>query len=663
MHPRPTTPPNRIHSSAMRGLALASALIVAILGTTAAKAQPEEGTTVAPQTDALQWLDDARILDPESLRTRVAEGEAWLDVIVNLTPSSNADGFREWRDRDAAEAIRAEISIAQNDVFARQPTNDFRLEHVYENLASFSCSVTLDGLALLLQEPTVASIETVIPVELHTKQGIPLMNTTATRSRNIFGNGVSIAIVDSGIDYNHPYLGNGGFPNNKVIGGYDFFNNDGDPIDDQSHGTSVAGIAAGNQADDGDYIGGMAPNAKLYALKTVDSSGNGTSAEILAAWDWCVTHQFDDPANPILVINNSLGGGEFTGLCDGMFPSLATAAANCNAAGITIFASSGNDGLCNAVSFPGCLFRAVTVGSVFDDDLPSLAYCVSGNSCAAEPEGVCTSGSACRDDFPLADNVPCYSNSSTEVLLLAPSYNTTTPTLGGGLDPAFGGTSASAPYAAGAAACLQEAALPVLERYLSPQEIRTKLFETGQLIFDLKNGLLTPRINLDAAIDTLPSPIEACQGQDNEIVLSVNGSTSPVVALSRFQAQVWTMQLPSGGGNGKFFVHVNTGAPTRHTLRTLPADLGRTCFPLLLPETSPIGIFNNLGKPNRLGTTNWRGVAIADPPRAPASFYVLPPLQFPVGSFITLQGAILNPNASAGKPASVTNSVTVLTLP
>jgi len=63
------------------------------------------------------------------------------------------------------------------------------------------------------------------------------------------GEGIKIAIIDTGIDYTHPDLGGCFGPGCKVIDGYDFINNDEDPMDDQGHGTHCAGIAAG----DGDY--------------------------------------------------------------------------------------------------------------------------------------------------------------------------------------------------------------------------------------------------------------------------------------------------------------------------------------------------------------------------------------------------------------------------
>ncbi len=651
---RPSIPLTRIPSLLSVGV-----LALLLVATTSTRASSDPA--VSDPLPQLAWLDDdARILDADGIRRQVSEGRGRIRIVVNLAPTPEIDGFGDWHDRDRAEAVRSEISLLQNDLLSSPASDEFRVRHVFENLASVSGEATLEGIAKLLDDPNVTSIETVIPVTLHGKQGIPLMNPGTVRN-SFDGSGISVAIADSGIDYNHEYLGNGGFPNSKVIGGYDFYNNDSNPIDDNGHGTSCAAIVAGEPVTNGDYVGGVAPGAKLYALKTVSSAGGGGSDDLTASWDWCVTHQFDDPQNPILLISNSIGGGEFASSCNGSYPSLAAAAANCVAAGMTVFASSGNDGLCNALSFPACLDDVVSVGAVYDANIKNLGFCVSGNSCIAQSEAQC-GGFACFDSTPAADEVCCFSNSSASLELLAPSYNATTAALGGGLDLTFGGTSAACPYAVGAAACLQEAALPVLDGYLSSDDLRTTLRTTGEPILDAKSGHTTNRVDLLAAFNTLPSALDVCQGIDDEFTLRVNGLPGPFVTVSRFATQTWTMLLPSGGGNGKFFVHVNAGVPTRTTLTTLPANLGKICFPLL-PQGSPMGIFNNLGKPNVLGTSHWQGNANLDPPRAPTTFFVLPPLQFPIGATITLQGAVLNPNASGNKPASVTNSVTVITLP
>jgi len=109
------------------------------------------------------------------------------------------------------------------------------------------------------------------------------------------GAGVKVAILDTGIDYNHEDL------RASYRGGYDFVFNDDDPFDDnfESHGTHVAGIVAAQ--DDGVGIIGVAPEVDLYAVKVLDGAGFGTAEWIIAGIDWAVANGMD-------VVNLSLAG-------------------------------------------------------------------------------------------------------------------------------------------------------------------------------------------------------------------------------------------------------------------------------------------------------------------------------------------------------------------
>jgi hypothetical protein len=107
-------------------------------------------------------------------------------------------------------------------------------------------------------------------------------------------------------------LGGGGFPNNKIIGGYDFGANDPDPFHGgHPHGTCCSGIAAGSLGFVGDYIGGVAYSSGIYGLKISVGMGGPLTNAALAAWDWCITHRNDDPSRPIVANSNSWGGYMF----------------------------------------------------------------------------------------------------------------------------------------------------------------------------------------------------------------------------------------------------------------------------------------------------------------------------------------------------------------
>lgn len=153
------------------------------------------------------------------------------------------------------------------------------------------------------------------------------------------GEGTTIAIVDTGVDYYHPDLGGGFGAGFKVIGGYDFGDNDADPMDWHSHGTHVAGIAAGKAASPMG-INGVAPEAKIVGYKIVrGGEGFATSGAIAAAFEHMVT--FRGPAGErVTAANLSFGaaGGFYTERL-----SHEIAMDNAVLAGIFVAGSAGNN--------------------------------------------------------------------------------------------------------------------------------------------------------------------------------------------------------------------------------------------------------------------------------------------------------------------------------
>jgi hypothetical protein len=280
-------------------------------------------------------------------------------------------------------------------------------------------------------------------------------------------------------------LGGGTFPNTKVIGGYDFGEDDDDPMPSdpdpgaEAHGTACAGIAAGDLGTVGDYIGGVAPGAKIYALRLSGDDGLWPTDSALAAWDWCITNQDYDPANPIMVISNSWGGiiiYDNPAAAEADNPALATAANTAAAVGITVLAASGNEYATTGIVMPAAFSNVISVGAVYDT----------------------------------TDEVTEYSNTGAILDILAPADPVyTTDVVGaGGFDPGdywpdFNGTSSATPFAAGAVADLQTAAMAKLGNYLSPAKVRDILVSTGDQVTDTKVNITKPRVNLGAAISTL----------------------------------------------------------------------------------------------------------------------------------------------------------------
>ncbi|MFA6956827.1 MAG: S8 family serine peptidase [Thermoanaerobaculia bacterium] len=169
------------------------------------------------------------------------------------------------------------------------------------------------------------------------------------------GNGVTVAVIDTGIDYRHPALGEHFGPGFKVAGGWDFVNDDADPIDDNGHGTHVAGIVAASSPD----LIGVAPDAQLLAYKVLDRGGYGYSSDVLAAIDRCADPNGDlDYSDRVDVVNLSLGRTEAGD------DSLSNAVDSLVRLGTVVCVAAGNEGDWQTIESPATASGAITVGAI-----------------------------------------------------------------------------------------------------------------------------------------------------------------------------------------------------------------------------------------------------------------------------------------------------------
>lgn len=173
-----------------------------------------------------------------------------------------------------------------------------------------------------------------------TKIGAPQAWDVTTGSSDI-----TIAIVDSGIDLDHPDL------SGKIILGYDYVNGDWIPDDDFGHGTHVAGIAAA-WTNNGQGVAGVSWGARLMALKVLDAGGYGTYANVASA----VTYAADNGAR---IINLSLGGSSDS-------QTLRDAVIYAYNAGCVVVAATGNNN--GPVLYPAKYAEAFAVASTDSTD-------------------------------------------------------------------------------------------------------------------------------------------------------------------------------------------------------------------------------------------------------------------------------------------------------
>ena len=193
--------------------------------------------------------------------------------------------------------------------------------------------------------------------------GADLTNQLKDAKQNsITGIGIKVAVIDTGVDYNHKELGGGKFPNSKVVGGYDFANNSSDPMDYNGHGTHVAGIIAGSDL-------GIAKDAKIYAYKIFANYGDSTSSSLIVkAIDQAVKDKCD-------VINISIGTPD--GASNSDDPE-SMAVRNAVSAGVVLVAAAGNAGVPSdlvnfPVSSPASVDVAIGVGASNDAETGVIA--------------------------------------------------------------------------------------------------------------------------------------------------------------------------------------------------------------------------------------------------------------------------------------------------
>lgn len=231
-----------------------------------------------------------------------------------------------------------------------------RIKYTYHLIPAIAATVPETAITTLLAEPVFTRVDADLQirandVEIDGAWGVKRIGAGTVHDAGNKGARVRIAVLDTGIDYNHPDL------RANFAGGRDFVNNDSDPLDDNGHGTHVAGIIAAR--DDGAGVVGVAPEAQIYALKIMDANGSGDSSSIIAALEWAVD-------NRIQVTNNSYG----TALDPG---ELAKAAFDQAAkAGVLHIAAAGNNGdplgLTDTVDFPARWDSVVAVAATGPDN-------------------------------------------------------------------------------------------------------------------------------------------------------------------------------------------------------------------------------------------------------------------------------------------------------
>ena len=309
-----------------------------------------------------------------------------VTVIVTYTHQPGA------AEKQAIKALGGKVSRGVgliNGLVVTMPSNILAAARLGKNVKTVERDATITAF-----EPVTSDASTG-DFEYDNAWGVAHVGTKAVHDAGITGAGVKVAVIDTGIDYVHDVP-----PNvdpeflNNYKGGYDFVNHDADPMDDNGHGTHVAGILA---AERNHYlVVGMAPGVDLYALKILDSSGQGEVSDLILALQWAVDNHMD-------VVNMSLGTHEVS-------PALETAVANASAAGLLMVAASGNavtiQDIFNgcAVAYPGAYPQVLSTTFTNQSDA------ITGYSCTGPEVDIASPGDGIISTVPVGSCQFCSPN-------------------------------------------------------------------------------------------------------------------------------------------------------------------------------------------------------------------------------------------------------------
>jgi subtilisin len=415
-----------------------------------------------------------------------AEQSDMLQVIVTL--ETNRGGIGPMSEARAQSQVVA-IATQQAEVVNHLVGENARIRHEYKYVPQIAMQVDAAALQRLQNTPGVARVQQDMEVELALSTSVPIINGDDIRNLGFGGAGWAVAIIDSGVQNDHPWF------ENRVVAeacfnstspfvsttrcpnGQEVMVGTGAANDDCAecgHGTHVAGIAAGNDPS-GVHIG-VAPDANIIAINVFSSNTNGTLRAYESDLNAALQHVYDlRNTHNIAAVNMSLGGTLFNTYCD-------TASTKhyvdlLRSVGIATIVSTGNNSSSTSIAFPSCISSVVAVGNTQDND---------------------TVRASSNVNYMLDLYAP-----GTSIVSSYPNSNITTRT----------GTSMSAPHVAGAWAVLKQ-----LDSSADVSTILNTLTQTGVPIAD--RGVVKPRVDLLAAVQDLRPMTAPTNLQANNIRLT-----------------------------------------------------------------------------------------------------------------------------------------------
>ena len=442
--------------------------IFALLLLSIAAAQDVPPATVHPETEQLLQTHEKI---PVFLKLREQpERQARIAAALDRRGITKGELLerRKQKTRETREAFKQ--AIAERRVAGKPLIFDYE----FETIGVIGLNITREELEQLRNNPAVEYIAPQKERQISLAQSIPIIGADdvinlSVNGTNITGAGQVICVIDTGIQLDHEAF------TNKVVGGYDFVNNDNNPSDDHGHGSHVSGTAAGNKTSATRVIG-VAPDALIMPLKVCNSGGSCADANILRGVEACINNATN---YNITAISGSLGGGgPYTASScssDPLNSSLEPLFTTALSLGIIPVFASGNNGFTTGIGYPACSLQVISVGRTEKDDTIASSSNRGG------------------------DRLDVYAPGGS---ILASYFGSSTATT------TMSGTSMSTPHVSGAVALIQynqrRQGLPSLNL----SSIRALLNSTGKNIgstsyrVDVFNAILKLNLNLTVNIST-----------------------------------------------------------------------------------------------------------------------------------------------------------------
>ena len=428
-------------ASESRGKTVSLTFLLMLLLPTIATGVP--ASELGRENESHWWLDTSMDSDGDFIHDAI-----WIAAENNYYDYLDEEGL-------ISVIVNFDHTPTEEDQAMLEREVEFQTQFRYWLIDSIAGTVELSRIHEIIGLPGVVFVELDGVLGIQMEEVVPVHGVDLVwQDTGYTGEGVTMAIIDTGIDGNHTALDDLDDDNMtddpKIVAFYDAINNPEEtngteifPYDDNGHGTHCAGITAGTGAPNYQHIG-VAPRANLVGVKVLDGGGSGSFAAVMAGMQWTVEkrHEFNIRAA-------SMSLGALTGAIEWTSSeeeSVNRMANEMMRAGVTLFIAAGNSGGTATIGTPGSAEDVITVGSL-DKDTSIAIYSSQGPT----------------EEGRVKPNIAFVGSSVN-----APDANT-----GDGY-VALSGTSMATPGAAGVAVLMYQA-----NPDLSPFDIRNIMQETS----------------------------------------------------------------------------------------------------------------------------------------------------------------------------------------